>query len=154
MKLNKWQKQGIIQAIKDDIPEPDYALTAADFQTALVEAMSPEVRKVYKTHPKALKRDHFDPHPNRWYREFIIGDANVDEVIKPFHSARDKQADAVAAVAAVVNGCSTLKQLQAALPECIKYMPTEDAPSKNLPALANVVSDLVLLGWPKEKAAA
>lgn len=151
MKLNKWQKQGIIQAIKDDIPEPDYDLTAADFQTALAEAMSPEVRQIYKTHPKALCSKHFDPHPNHWYREFVVGDAEGDEVIKPFHLIRDTHLNAVAALAGVVNGCSTLKQLQAALPECIKYMPTEDAPSKNLPALANVVSDLVRLGWPKPK---
>ena len=47
----------------------------------------------------------------------------------------------------VVNGCNTLKQLKEALPEFEKYMPAEsEPPSKNLPALANIVADFQAAG--------
>lgn len=52
----------------------------------------------------------------------------------------------------VIAGCNTLKQLKEALPEFEKYMPSkEEASSKNLPALANLVTDFVAAGWPKDK---
>lgn len=46
-------------------------------------------------------------------------------------------------------GITTLKQLQARLPELVKYAPEEVAKSDNLPALANVMTDLMKAGWPK-----
>jgi len=154
MKLNKWQKQGIIQAIKDDIPTPDDEVVHIEVQAAFVAAMSPEVRKLYNLKPNALREEHLRPGASGCkYSPFIVGDVNTDDVIKPWVEAGEKRYAAIQGVCRVVEGCSTLKQLQAALPECVKYMPTEDAPSKNLPALANVVADLVHLGWPKPKAA-
>lgn len=52
----------------------------------------------------------------------------------------------------VAYSCSTLKQLNAALPEFEKYMPSDkEALAQNLPALANVVADFIAAGWPKDK---
>ena len=50
----------------------------------------------------------------------------------------------------VVTGCNTRKQLLEALPEFEKYLPTETEPSRNLPAIANLVSDFTQAGWPKK----
>ena len=50
----------------------------------------------------------------------------------------------------VVTGCNTRKQLLEALPEFEKYLPKEAAPSRNLPAIANLVSDFTQAGWPKK----
>ncbi len=50
----------------------------------------------------------------------------------------------------VVEGCNTVKQLKEALPEFAKYAPHEEATSKNLPALANVVAEFSKAGWPKD----
>ena len=53
----------------------------------------------------------------------------------------------------VIAGCNTLNQLKEALPEFEKYMPSKEEPSsKNLPAIANLVTDFVAAGWPKDKA--
>lgn len=52
----------------------------------------------------------------------------------------------------VIKGCNTRKQAAEALPEFDKYLPPEDAKAINtLPALANVVSDFVKAGWPKNQ---
>lgn len=47
---------------------------------------------------------------------------------------------------------STRKALAALLPEFEKYLPPEESQTKvMLPAVANVVSDFVKAGWPKQK---
>ena len=43
----------------------------------------------------------------------------------------------------------TVDKFFEAFPEFEKYLPSEAQPTKNLPALANVVADLSKLGWPK-----
>lgn len=49
----------------------------------------------------------------------------------------------------IAYGCTTRKALAEALPEFEKYLPKEDETSRNLPVIANVVSDFVKAGWPK-----
>lgn len=50
----------------------------------------------------------------------------------------------------VAYACTTRKQLEEALPEFSSYLPEEEAKAaKNLPAVANVLSDFVKAGWPK-----
>ena len=52
----------------------------------------------------------------------------------------------------VAYACTTSKQLLEALPEFESYLPAEEAKAaKNLPALANVLSDFVKAGWPKNQ---
>lgn len=52
----------------------------------------------------------------------------------------------------VAYACTTRKQLLEALPEFESYLPEEEAKAaKNLPALANVLSDFVKAGWPKNQ---
>ena len=51
-----------------------------------------------------------------------------------------------------IQGCNTRKQALEALPEFEKYLPTDfPAAIRTLPALANVVSDFVKAGWPKQQ---
>lgn len=53
----------------------------------------------------------------------------------------------------VAYACNTRKQLVEALPEFEAYLPAEEAKAaQNLPALANVLSDFVKAGWPKNQA--
>lgn len=53
---------------------------------------------------------------------------------------------------AVADSCTTRKALVAALPEFEKYLPAdEQAACKTLPAIANVLSDFVKAGWPKDQ---
>jgi hypothetical protein len=49
----------------------------------------------------------------------------------------------------IAYGCSTRKALAEALPEFEKYLPKEEETSRNLPVIANVVTDFVKAGWPK-----
>lgn len=156
MRLNTYTKSSIIRAIMNDVPQPDKEKRRADLQAALVKAMSPEARKLYNKTPSALRTYHFGEiiYTGSYNsRDLIAGDVNaetIDALAKPYTDEDDARHAAKRKITAIVEGCSTLKQLQTLLPEFKQYMPTESAPTKNLPAVANVVADLTKLGWPKK----
>ena len=158
MRLDKYTKTSIVRAIMNDVPEPDKAKRRIDLQAAIVKVMSPEVRKVFKASPGALRTHHVGDilYDGRSWgtRDITVGDVTekqLDELLKPYKDEDDARAATKRKLTTIVEGCSTLKQLQTLLPEFKQYMPTEAAPTKNLPAVANMVADLSKLGWPKSK---
>lgn len=57
-----------------------------------------------------------------------------------------------AQLTAAIAGCNTRKQAVEALPEFEKYLPEDAAVAmRSLPAIANVVTDFVKAGWPKNQ---
>jgi hypothetical protein len=159
MKIDKYVRQSIVRAIMNDVPKPDKAKRRIDLQAAVVKAMSPAVRKVFKESPGALKTQYFGDliyNDNRWdSRELVIGDVSedkLDELTKPYKDEDEARDAAQRKLEGAIEGCTTRKALMTRLPEFEKYFPAEGAPmSKTLPALANVVADLSKLGWPKSK---
>jgi hypothetical protein len=155
MKLTKYQKQGIARAIINDIPPVDYNKRREELQAAVVKAMSAPVVKLYKVYPNALRKAHADnyvlgdAYNDNWVIAGDVTDKQVEALAKKYRDENDARYAAKRQLEAAINGCNTLKQLMTTLPEFEKYYPTEAQPTKNLPALANVVADLSRLGWPK-----
>ena len=77
--------------------------------------------------------------------------AKLTDIIKPYKDEDEARQALKQKLHGAVMACSTLNSLKKALPEFINYFPTEQQPTKNLPALANLTTDLVKLGWPKDK---
>lgn len=159
MKLNKYTKQGIVRAILQDLPKVDKTKRRADLQAAIVKAMSPAARKLYKDTPEALRTEFVGSlvyDGNYGSRDLVVGDVNKDTIkalCKPYEAEDEARHQAEWQLKNAIDGCSTLNALKKALPEFEKYYPTANEPTKNLPAMANVVADLSRLGWPKgEKA--
>ena len=160
MKIDKYVRQSIVRAIMNDVPKPDKTKRREDLQAAIVKAMSPEVRKVFKTTPDALKTHYFgalvydEKHWNS--RDLVVGDvteAKLEELAKPYKDEDEAIHQAHNKLAGAIEGCTTRKALMTRLPEFEKYYPAEEAPmSKSVPALANVMADLSKLGWPKAAA--
>ena len=156
MRITKWDKESIVRAIMNDVPLPDKKKRREELQAAIVKAMSPECRKLYKKAPEALRTHHFGDliyDGCSWgTREVVIGDVEtktLDQLKQKYHDEDKARQDARNALKAAVLACTTLKQLNDRLPEFKKYFPTAEKPAANLPALANVVADLSKLGWPK-----
>ena len=147
MKLTKYQKEAFVRAVMQDVPNPRGPALEKEVQDALVKAMSPLCRKLYKQCPNALTNKSSSRFSARSYKHYIVGDANFEEVTKPFEEKVSAYVNSRTQLKGVVDGCSTLKQLKTMLPEFEKYMPTETQPTRNLPAITNVVSSLVALGW-------
>lgn len=155
MRLDKYVKSSIVRAIMQDVPPVDKAARRLAVQAAIVKAMSPEVRKVFKSNPGALRTAYtgdvveLDDYNSRSITVGDVTDDQLEEILKPYKEEDRVRYDTKRKLQGIVEGCSTLKQLQTLLPEFKQYMPTEAAPTKNLPAVANVVADLSKLGWPK-----
>jgi hypothetical protein len=150
MRLDKHTKQAILRSIVDDIPRPAVEVARLEIQTALLKGMSPLARKLYKQNPAALTKDRVGyDHGFDYGFLVVVGDADFAAVVKPYVEAKDQRRAVCNKLKGVIDGCSTLKQLKTLLPEFEKYFPTEAQPTKNLPAVANVVADLTKLGWPK-----
>jgi hypothetical protein len=155
MRITKWDKQAIVKAIMADVPVPDKRKRREELQAAVVKAMSPEARKLYKNCPEALRTQCIGEliYDGTWSsRDIIVGDvkdATVKELKAKYEAEDQKVNDARWALKGAIEACTTLKQLNTRLPEFKKYFPTEQKPVANLPALANVVADLSKLGWPK-----
>ena len=154
MKLNKLTKQSIVRAIIQDLPPIDRDARATAIKDAIVKAMNPEVRKLYKIQPKALRTAtvrYTNPYGS-WGHDVVVGDVTEEQIkaiLKPYEAQEEERAQVENKLRAAFEGISTLKQAMTMFPEFKKYMPTEAEPTKNLPALANVMADLSKLGWPK-----
>ena len=155
MKFNKLTKQAIVRAIIQDIPPIDKEARAKAIHEAIAKAMSPEVRKLFKTHPAALRTAsvaYTNPH-RHWGNDVVVGDLTNDQIraiTKPYETQEEERGQAERKLAYAFEGINTLKQALTTFPEFKKYYPTEAEPTKNLPALANVMADLSKLGWPKK----
>ena len=159
MKLTKYDRLAIVKAIMADVPKPDKNKRLQEIQAAIVKAMSPMVRKVFKETPGALRTYHVGDltYNGNWdSRIVVVGDVTdgmMDAILKPYKDADDDLYAAHCKLRNAIDSCTTRKALMDRLPEFEKYFPVESAPlSKSLPALANVVADLSKLGWPKGKA--
>lgn len=157
MRISKWDKEAIVKAIMHDVPKPDKKKRKDELQAAIVKAMSPEARKLYNRTPSALRTYHLGDiiYDGNWSsRDVIVGDVTnsmVDEMTKKYIDEDNAVVTARRSLKGAIEACTTLKQLNDRLPEFKKYFPTEEKPTANLPALANIVADLSKLGWPKDK---
>ncbi|MCL2874719.1 MAG: Nmad5 family putative nucleotide modification protein [Betaproteobacteria bacterium] len=149
MKLNQYQKQAFVRAVMDDTPFPSDEQIKDEVQAAVVEAMSSAVREVYRIAPNALATNTACVCLSYYSTRFVVGDVDLHRVTQPWTERLRKRAEAKNQLEGVVNGCSTLAQLKKMLPEFEKYMPSETMPTKNLPVIANIVTSLTELGWPK-----
>jgi hypothetical protein len=156
MKLSKYTKESIVRAILADLPKADGNKFRGEIQAGIVKLMSAECQIIYKRTPSALRTRYIGDlvRSDKVYSgDIILGDASekeLDVFLRSYKEAKDVNDKARAQLSRAIMGYTTLNALKKAFPEFEKYLPTEDAPTKNLPALANVVADLSKLGWPKK----
>lgn len=157
MRLDKYAKSAIIRAIMADVPKPDVVAYRKSIQAEVVKLMTPAVRKVYKECPKALTAEYVSDlyDGSDWESRYIVlgnvTKTQLADACKPLELAIAARNKVERDLKGVVESTSTLKRLKELLPEFVKYFPTEAEPSKNLPAVANLVTDMVKLGWPAKK---
>lgn len=153
MRLTKYDKQAIANAIMLDVPKPDKSKRKSELQDAIVKAMSPECRRVYNKTPSALRTKYIGPYIAEYGPgEIVQGDVpdkTIADLVEKYKAEDEVRRNARYKLESAIGACTTLKQLETRLPEFKKYFPTVEKPTANLPALANVVADLSKLGWPK-----
>lgn len=157
MKLSKMTKEAIVRAIWNEVPEIDYKARKEAIQASLVELFTPEVKALYKTQPGALNTVYCNPlssfggyYEDRHITVADLTEEQIQAVLEPYNQEDMARREAHNKLTALVMGCSTRNQLVKLLPECEKYLPAEASTDRSLPVVANVISDMTKLGWPKE----
>ena len=153
MKLTNYLREAFVRSVMQEIPKPDYDKLRAELQTALYAAMSADVRRVYRKNPKALAKEYTHFRGDRGNHGYIVGDADFKQMFGLFDQPNVARFEFQRKLEAAVKGFTTVKQLRDAYPELAHHLPDENKATASLPAQANLVAEMVALGWtPKGEA--
>lgn len=168
MKLTNYIRDAYIDAVMADVPSIDHTeeirkLVLADFVSRLPAA----VVKVWKDNElrQWIKTDYGTwggvsvtipwPESIGWRQTPALSDATkkqVDALAAAAKADTDKRDSIRRKLRGAAYGCTTRKALAELLPEFASYLPHEEAPAgRSLPVVANLVTDFVKAGWPKNK---
>lgn len=177
MRLTNMLREAIIASILADVPTEDYESKIRELAQKAVLAAAPKcVQEVYKLNPALLETGYFyGLFPGRHQNHFVHGvvgsfmetaDASygawpVSEehrieliALREAYAAQiERMNELRAKVTGIVNSVTTTQRLRELLPEFDKYIPKDEKQSTGVPALANLVTDLMAAGWPKGKTA-
>jgi uncharacterized protein (DUF2267 family) len=162
MRLTTTLRHAFVNAALADVPQVDYQEQVIKLVIADTAAqLPPKVRDLWND-PKL--QDYVKQH-SRYIGDCYIAVPGIvnayqlsphtaDQVAK-LAAARQAQEATLQALrvklTGVANACTTRKALLEALPEFEKYLPASpEATCKTLPAIANVLTDFVKAGWPKD----
>lgn len=170
MKLNNSQRDAFVKAVMHDVPKVNYdeqmkKLVEAD----CIEHLPKKVQAIAKDKElrSFLKTTYWSPGYKSGFSSFyVLANSEHGNNYKPSEAAQkeinklvelnQKQTQArdqmASKIKAIIYGCSTLKQARERLPEFVKYLPEDvAAPAAYVPAVSNVVADLVKMGWKAPK---
>lgn len=165
MRLTKNLREAFVRAVMDDVPEVDYQEKAEEAVTVFVVSLLPPAVAVI-WNDKALRpylgQERYGFYQNchwtltaPWFShpEKVTSNPDLQALLSRLYKAHLEQTNRRLQLKnklkAAAGGCSTVKQLKEMLPEFAKYLPEEVTPAKNLPAVANLVTDFMKAGWPK-----
>lgn len=170
MQLTKYIREAFVRAAMQDVPKVDYSeQMRAVAQKIIFDSYPPMIQKLVKSNDPLLswlKRNTISFGGNSYsiivesdsysHRAQIEARVSSDEKYKELFSKETEQRTQFRALQtkleSIAEGCKTRKQLAEALPEFEQYLPAPvDKPMRSLPVIANVVSEFVKAGWPKDK---
>ena len=169
MRLTNFLREAFVRAAMQDVPKIDYQEQAHKYAREVIKAKFKEAfpELNYDTVAKTgwFKDSHISlPYhisnihvPVSCGSTMLSSDPKVWAQLEEFSKLVQEEQAKINARRSKLEGvalaCTTRKQLLEALPEFEQYLPAEEAKAaKNLPAVANVLSDFVKAGWPKNAA--
>lgn len=176
MKLTNHLRDAFVRAVMNDVPDTDYAAEQQRVATEwAVSIMPPKVRAVWDDknlrhyieahhYSQQLCFDDIGDGQQLWVGGFSIPAPHdlheqMDDATKrtlytleaQSNEQHRRRRELREKLGIIVYALTTTAALEKALPEFAKYLPK--ATSKNLPAVANLVTDFVKAGWTKEQTA-
>lgn len=157
MQLTTITRRALVSAIMDDVPSVDYDQQINDLlMKASIAKMPPAVKKVYKSNRDWIieKRHHFDA-VGSVYLPLPEGEGLPEAVHKELQRLGALRAEQNAdrrdlqeKLRTVIEGARTDAQFRKMLPEFENYLPkNEDGADRQLPIIANLITDFVKAGW-------
>lgn len=164
MRLNKSDKDSFVRRVMQDVPQIDFdALARAAIQEDALKVMPDAIRAIYDDASLRpfLYRAYVSTgfigqvcvYASSQYRKSDELRIKLDELCREFSTQLAARNSLETKVRSMIYSCNTIQNARKALPEFAEYLPTErDAVCKTLPAVTNVVTDLMLAGWKQPKA--
>lgn len=178
-RLTKELRETFVRAAMQDVPTPDEELCNKEFEQIIFDHMPPDVKAVFLNDPEWLEgqaievdadwnvrhsardeglKDIYRQTGNFYlrYKWKLWGEeALPDAAISYINNLKDiltKRVKLMIKLWGIAQGCTTVAQLKEALPDLAKYAPDDTPPAKkNIPVVANLMADVVALGWPGGK---
>lgn len=148
MRMNEHVRASIVHQVEQALPVRSNDAIQADAQRKLLAGMSPAARQCHKKSPKALRMfSSWDLGQASGNISMIAGDADPVVCLADLFADNTARKAALQKLSAALKTCSTVEQARKRFPELAEYMPSEKEPTKNLPALTDVVAGLRALGW-------
>lgn len=170
MRLNTYDKKAFVSAAMEDVPNIDYnELCEAEWEKTMKAEMPVIIKDAMKKHPEWFRPLVVSmPYGiNNFYSIYQPAQVNSDAWMKKYPELNDQiqgyrtKSDEQAKtrnrlrlkLEAAIGSVSTLKQALELLPEFAKYLPQErdGKVNRSMPVVANLVTDLMAAGWPKDK---
>jgi hypothetical protein len=170
-RLTKYQREAFVEAVMQDVPTIDYEKQAHDLvKNAALAILPPQVRAIADNkdlcHYLETTMHWFGYHQGNFsslcvyqgrQTNYMTDEVQkqLDAIIELAQAQNERLNEMRNKLTAAIGGCTTDRMARERLPEFIKYLPEPEEKTPYLPAVANIVADLVSLGWPKdgEKAA-
>lgn len=163
MRLNKSDKESFVRRVMQDVPQIDFdELARAAIQDDALKQMPATIRAIY---------DDVSLRPFL-YLKYVSANFNgqvcvyagydytgshelcvkLDELREGYYKQKRDRADLEMRVRSMIYSCNTIQNARKTLPEFAEYLPDREPVCKTLPAVTNVVTDLMLAGWKQPKA--
>lgn len=172
-RLTNDMRETFIEAVMVDVPAIDFKERIRDAVNKAHQAALPLAVKKMLADPAlcdyvkvcSITLNWHDDLPHGEYISFRLPalseealETEIKKIVEPFLKEWNDQMQAHKdlrdKLRTVAYSCTTTTALAEAFPEFAQYLPQTPAEgTRNLPALANVVSDFVKAGWPKGKKA-
>lgn len=169
MKLTNLMRDAFVRSVMNDVPQVDYQSQAQKIAQAYCDEAFAKtfpgidkrvvedegwVERAYLRMPGSLSNFYsVAPAHNFLERDKEIW-AQLDVISTKLRQQQEARNNLEGRLIGIARSATTRKRLAEMLPEFEKYLPADEpAACKTLPALANVVSDFVKAGWPKQAGA-
>jgi hypothetical protein len=164
MRLTKTIREAFVRAAMDDVPKEDYqAKIHKLIQDDAISKLPPkikaiaqdkELRHFLKTESHYIQGYHISNvrvmHPE--YVRSPNVNTQVEALLVDFSNQTERMNSLKIKLTAAADAVTTRKALVDLLPEFEKYLPADESKAvASLPAVANVLSDFVKAGWPKNQ---
>lgn len=159
MKLTNNLRQAFVRAAMNDVPSVDYTEQIRTLVNAKVKKLLIKAG-IQDQHAERLNSQYFSFAHQGFSVRGLTSDEHSQMKLDPelkaleasYEAQRQEQRKLETSLQGAIAGCNTRKQAVEALPEFEKYLPADGvAAMRSLPALANVLTDFVKAGWPKNQ---
>lgn len=146
MKLTNWIRDSFIRSVSNNIPE--VKLSKDKVQELFVARFPDEIKDIYNSPELRKHLKQLTVFTDQTNYGVFVGNLSESDVLAKYYDRQTARKEAIRKIKQVAYGCSTLRQLQLALPELIQHMPSEKEPNKsNVPIVIGVMEDLKKVGY-------